>query len=64
MPFRPFVLVMRDGDRVQVRQPENIARHAGDRSWPDGSAHFYAIEARRRVRGTFEDVVSVSPADA
>jgi hypothetical protein len=59
-PFRPFALLMENGDRVIIEHPENIAFD------PDaqGVADFYVISGRLRLYSTFEAVTSVSLLDS
>lgn len=58
-PFRPFALLMENGDRVIIEHPENIAF---DPVGP-GPSDFYVISGRLRMFSTFEAVTSVSLID-
>lgn len=62
VPFRPFALVMENGDRVIIEHPENIAF---DPPTPQsgGSEDFYVISNRLRLFSTFAAVTSVALAD-
>ncbi len=58
-PFHPFVLSLKNGDRVSIGHPENIAFD------PAGaSADFYVISGRIHLFGTFESVTNVATADS
>lgn len=59
-PFRPFVLLMENGDRVVIEHPENIAFD------PEvgGPADFYVISGRLRLFSTFAAVTGVTLLDA
>jgi hypothetical protein len=59
-PFRPFALLLENGDRVIIEHPENIAF---DPVAP-GVGDFYVISGRLRLFSTFEAVTSVSLLDA
>lgn len=66
-PFRPFVLVVANGERVMVEHPENIALNAGNEDGTDGSPFFYVIGERLRIPSTFDAVsriVTLDHADA
>jgi hypothetical protein len=59
-PFRPFALLMENGDRVVIEHPENIAFDPT----AQGPADFYVISGRLRLFGTFEAVTGVTLLDA
>ena len=59
-PFRPFALLMENGDRAIIEHPENIAFDPA----AEGPAEFYVISGRLRLFGTFEAVTSVTLLDA
>jgi hypothetical protein len=61
-PFRPFVLNLENGDRVNIEHPENIAFDPGNGAQP-GLADFYVISGALRVFGSFEAVSSVALLD-
>jgi hypothetical protein len=58
-PFRPFALLMENGDRVIIEHPENIAFDPV----AEGVADFYVISGRLRLFSTFEAVTSVTLVD-
>jgi len=58
-PFRPFALIMENGDRVIIEHPENIAFDPV----AAGTSDFYVISGRLRMFSTFEAVTSVSLLD-
>jgi hypothetical protein len=59
VPFRPFALLMENGDRVPIGHPENIAFDP-----TGGTAEFYVLSGRLRLFSTFEAVSSVALLDA
>jgi hypothetical protein len=59
-PFRPFALLLENGDRVIIEHPENIAF---DPVSP-GVGDFYVISGQLRLFSTFEAVTSVTLLDA
>jgi hypothetical protein len=59
-PFRPFALILENGDRVIIERPENIAF---DPVAP-GVGDFYIISGGLRLFSTFESVTSVTLLDA
>jgi hypothetical protein len=63
VPFRPFVLVMENGDRVLIGHPENIAFEPASPQGTGGSEEFYVLTNRLRLFSTFGAVTSVSLAD-
>lgn len=63
VPFRPFVLIMENGDRVLIEHPENIAFEPASPEGTGGSEEFYVISRRARLFSTFGAVTSVSIAD-
>jgi hypothetical protein len=58
-PFRPFALLMENGDRIIIEHPENIAFDPV----AQGVADFYVISGRLRLFGTFEAVTGVTLVD-
>ena len=62
-PFRPFVLNLKNGDRVRIGYPENIAFDPGDNAG-SGSDDFYVVSGRLRIHSTFEAVTSVASAES
>jgi hypothetical protein len=63
VPFRPFVLVMENGDRVVIEHPENIAFEPATPEGVGGSEDFYVFSNRLRLFSTFGAVTGVSLAD-
>ncbi|MBX9584654.1 MAG: hypothetical protein K2X87_30495 [Gemmataceae bacterium] len=63
VPFRPFFLMMENGERVLVEHPENIALRAGNEDGSGGSAYFYVLGNNLRVASTFDAVSSVVTLD-
>jgi hypothetical protein len=58
-PFRPFALVLENGDRAVVEHPENIAFDPTAK----GIGEFYFISGKLRIFSTFETVTSVALLD-
>jgi hypothetical protein len=58
-PFRPFALLLKNGDRVIIEHPENIAFDP----LAEGVADFYVISGKLRLFSTFEAVTSVTLVD-
>ena len=63
VPFRPFLLVMENGERVLSEHPENIAFDPRTEASGSGSTDFYVIAGRLRLFSTFEVVTSVAAVD-
>ena len=59
-PFRPFALLMENGDRVMIEHPENIAFDPTSK----GASDFYVISGRLRLFSSFEAVTNVTLLDA
>lgn len=59
-PFRPFALLLENGDRVVIEHPEYIAFDPT----AEGPAEFYVISGRLRLFGTFEAITSVTLLDS
>jgi hypothetical protein len=59
-PFRPFAIVLENGDHVLVEHPENIAFDPGDGNGKPGSEEFYVISSTARLFSTFSAVTSVA----
>ena len=59
-PFRPFALLLENGDRIIIEHPENIAFDPVSA----GPSDFYVISGRLRMFSTFEAVTSVTLLDA
>lgn len=59
-PFRPFALLLENGDRVLIEHPENIAFDPV----AQGVGDFYVISGKLRLFSTFEAVSSVTLLDA
>lgn len=63
VPFRPFMLLMENGERVPVANPENIALNAGNEDGSGGSPFFDVIGERLRIASTFDAVTSIASLD-
>ena len=61
-PFRPFALVLENGDRVIIEHSENIAFDPAQNG-SAGSDEFYVISSQLRLFSTFAAVTSVALAD-
>ncbi|MGL4549887.1 MAG: hypothetical protein ACRC33_01765 [Gemmataceae bacterium] len=59
-PFRPFALLMENGDRVIIEHPENMAFDPT----ASGPGRFALITSRLVVHSTFEAVTSVTELDS
>jgi hypothetical protein len=62
VPFRPFALVMENGDRVFVEHPENIAFQWSTES-KSGSNDFYVFSGSLRMYSTFAAITGVAILD-
>lgn len=62
VPFRPFALLLENGDRVPIGHPENIAFDPGSGAG-EGSEEFYVIANNLRLFSTFAAVTSVALVD-
>jgi len=61
-PFRPFALVMENGDRVIIEHPENIAFDPVPNG-KMGSDEFYVLSSQLRFFSTFGAVTSIALID-
>ena len=62
-PFRPFYLILENGERVFVAHPENIALNSGGENGAGGSPFFYVIGDQLRVSSTFDAVANLVTLD-
>jgi hypothetical protein len=62
-PFRPFVLVLENGQQVLIEHPENIAFDPSANGDDPRSNEFYVLSRELRVFSTFAAVTSVALAD-
>jgi hypothetical protein len=62
-PFRPFALVMENGDRIVIEHPENIAFDPTATNGSSRSAEFYVISRQLRLFSTFGAVTTVALLD-
>ncbi len=62
-PFRPIALCMKDGDRLLIEHPENIAFDPSDDDSAGRSAEFYVITQQLRVFSNFSAVISIAVID-
>ena len=58
-PFRPFALLMENGERIMIGHPENIAFEPGSAEGVGGSEEFYVISGGLRMFSTFGAITSV-----
>jgi hypothetical protein len=63
VPFRPFLLMLENGDRIRLEHPENIAFDPGGNGPESGSADFYVISGDIRFYGTFDAVAGTAMLD-
>jgi hypothetical protein len=63
VPFRPFALILENGDRVVIEHPENIAFDPASPEGTGGSEDFYVISHRLRLFSTFGAVTGVALVD-
>ena len=61
-PFRPFVMILENGQHITIEHPENIAFDPGANGSP-GSPELYVITGRLRLFTAFDAVASVALAD-
>ncbi len=59
-PFRPFVLILENGQHIPIGHPENIAFDPASNGTGAGSSDFYVISGPIRQYSTFEAVSSVA----
>ena len=62
-PFRPFALLLEDGERVTIGHPENIAFEPGTAEGVGGSDDFYVISGGLRMFSTFAAITSIAMLD-
>jgi hypothetical protein len=58
-PFRPFALLLENGERVMISHPENIAFDPGSAAGVGASDDFYVISSGLRMFSTFDAVASI-----
>jgi hypothetical protein len=58
-PFRPFALLVENGERVMIGHPENIAFEPGTPEGVGGSDDFYVISGGLRMFSTFGAVSGI-----
>ena len=58
-PFRPFALLLENGERVMIGHPENIAFEPGSPEGVGGSEDFYVIAGGLRLFSSFGALTSV-----
>lgn len=61
-PFRPFAIILENGDRIVIEHPENIAFEPSNNG-SASSEDFYVISSQLRLFSTFGAVSSVALAD-
>jgi hypothetical protein len=62
-PFRPFALLLENGERVMIGHPENIAFEPGSPEGVGGSEEFYVISGGIRMFSTFGAITSIAMLD-
>lgn len=62
-PFRPFALLLENGERVMIGHPENIAFEPGSAEGVGGSEDFYVISGGLRMFSSFSAVTGVAILD-
>lgn len=62
-PFRPFALLMENGERIMIGHPENIAFEPGTAEGIGGSEDFYVISGGLRMFSTFGAITSIALVD-
>lgn len=63
-PFRPFALLMENGERILVGHPENIAFDPGTAEGVGGSEDYYVISGGLRMFSTLGSITSIAMMDA
>jgi hypothetical protein len=63
VPFRPFALILENGDRIIIEHPENIAFDPAAAEGTGRSEDFYVISNKLRMFSTFGAVTSVGLID-
>ncbi|MBI3821777.1 MAG: hypothetical protein HY289_03750 [Planctomycetes bacterium] len=61
--FRPFALLMENGERVTIGHPENIAFEPGSPEGIGASEDFYVISSGLRMFSTFGSVTAIARLD-
>ncbi len=61
--FRPFALLLENGERVMIGHPENIAFEPGTPEGIGGSDDFYVISGGLRMFSTFSAVSGIAMVD-
>ena len=62
-PFRPFALLMENGERIMIGHPENIAFDPGSENGVGASTEFYVISGGLRYFSTFGSITSIAVLD-
>ena len=62
IPFRPFVVTVENGQRIEVEHPENIIFLSAE-SGPVDRDDFYVRTGASRLHSTFEAVTSITVKD-
>jgi hypothetical protein len=63
VPFRPFALILENGDRVVIGHPENIAFDPSGNNGTGGTEDFYVISDKLRLFSTFSAGTGVALMD-
>jgi hypothetical protein len=63
VPFRPFALILENGDRIIIGHPENIAFEPASADGTGGSEDFYVLSKKLRTYSTFDAVTTVAVLD-
>jgi hypothetical protein len=62
-PFRPYALLMENGERIMIGHPENIAFDPGSAEGVGASEDFYVISGGLRMFSTFGAITSIGMLD-
>ena len=62
VPFRPFVIALENGQRIEVEHPENIVFPATEHG-PAGRDDFYVRSGATRLYSIIEAVTSIAVQD-
>jgi hypothetical protein len=63
VPFRPFAMVLENGDRIVIGHPENIAFDPAATEGAEGWDEFYVISGKLRWFSTIHAISSIALLD-
>jgi hypothetical protein len=63
-PFKPFLIILKNGDQIKVERPENLGWHPRSNGSAKGPPEFWVLSAALRFSETCEAVAGVTVLDA